>query len=90
MNHYERPVIVASYTVHDLVAEAAVCMAYGGGHNGGSPSRPGGTSVGPAALPDTGASGLTSSISVAGLAAGISLIAAGQQIIRKQREGASD
>lgn len=31
MKHYERPVVLASYSVEELVEEAAVCTRYGGG-----------------------------------------------------------
>ncbi len=33
MEQYERPTILATYTVEELVAEAAVCQTYGGGGN---------------------------------------------------------
>jgi hypothetical protein len=42
MKEYERPEILATYTVEELVEEAAVCVAYvpgggGGGGGGGGP-----------------------------------------------------
>jgi hypothetical protein len=38
MKQYERPEILATYTVEELVEEAAVCVSYGpdGGGDGGS------------------------------------------------------
>jgi hypothetical protein len=35
MEKYERPVVLATYTVEELVEEAAVCHHYMGGHEGG-------------------------------------------------------
>jgi hypothetical protein len=31
MEKYERPEVLATYTVEELVEEATVCMSYGGG-----------------------------------------------------------
>jgi hypothetical protein len=33
MKQYERPEILVTYTVEELVQEAAVCIVYGGGGN---------------------------------------------------------
>ena len=41
MKQYERPAILATYTVEELVQEAAVCVVYGG-------------TGGPVATPDPG------------------------------------
>ena len=35
MKQYERPEILATYTVEELVEEAAVCIVYNGGGSGG-------------------------------------------------------
>ena len=35
MEKYERPAVLASYTVEELVEEATVCMQYGPGDGGG-------------------------------------------------------
>ena len=40
MEKYERPTVLASYTVEELVEEATVCMQYGPG--GGDPPPGGG------------------------------------------------
>ena len=45
MQTYERPEILATYTVEELVAEATVCMSYGG--NGGGGNGGGGNGGGP-------------------------------------------
>ncbi|MEP7188455.1 MAG: hypothetical protein ABI901_04590 [Roseiflexaceae bacterium] len=39
MKQYERPEILVTYTVEELVQEAAVCVVYGG--NPGGPGGPG-------------------------------------------------
>ena len=46
MKQYERPEILVTYTVEELVEEAAVCVVYdgtggGGGGGGGGTSGPG-------------------------------------------------
>jgi hypothetical protein len=40
MEQYERPTILATYTVEELVAEAAVCQTYGGGPGDPPPPPP--------------------------------------------------
>ncbi len=40
MKQYERPEILVTYTVEELVAEAAVCVVYGGTGGGGGPAVP--------------------------------------------------
>ncbi len=35
METYERPVVLVTYSVEELVEEAAVCHHYRGGHEGG-------------------------------------------------------
>ncbi len=35
MKHYEPPVVLATYTVEELLEEAAVCHHYRGSHEGG-------------------------------------------------------
>jgi hypothetical protein len=42
LEKYERPQVLATYTIDELMDEAAVCMAYGGG--GGNTSN--GPSIG--------------------------------------------
>ncbi len=90
MKHYERPVVLATYSVKELVEEAAVCMGYGGGVPGPAPvgRRPVGRvpHVGPAVLPDTGASGLAGGgFPMGSIAAGISLLIAGGYVRLRRR-----
>jgi hypothetical protein len=91
MKHYERPVVLASYSVQQLVEEAAVCMGYGGGiPGGGVPGGRGpvgrGPSVGPAVLPDTGGNLLAGvGFPLGGIATGISLLVAGAYARFKRR-----
>ena len=46
MKQYERPEILVTYTVEELVQEAAVCVVYTGGPGGG-----GGGGGGPTPVP---------------------------------------
>jgi len=36
MQKYERPAVLATYTVEELVEEATVCMQYGPGNSNGN------------------------------------------------------
>ena len=54
MKQYERPEILATYTVEELVAEAEVCATYGGSSGGGGGGGGGGGVCDPVTDPTCG------------------------------------
>lgn len=83
METYEHPAVLASYTIDELTADAAVCVSYGVSRPVVRPP------AGPRVLPETGAGGPGFGASASGgnllgtLAAGAALFLAGGYALRR-------